>query len=409
MREMGASPKSAIPKERGHLARIAGSGQDARAPVLMVALQLSEMRLREMGHTGARASRPLRSLQPAGGTPALPWIASCGRVGGFTLIEVLVSLAVLSLLMVFLFALVSRVTSVWRGAADAIGQWQSARRGFETMTRQISQATLNTVWAYYDASGNLTTSDPKRYGRHSDLQFVSGPTSSIIPTVTNTVSQGVFFQAPLGRASNNSLRGLPNLLNVCGFYVQFNSSADFLPNTGIFARAKAKYRFRLMQINEPTEALSVYAQQGANNFAWITKPINNGAARPLAENIVALFLLPRFSRVDTSNGALLAPNYFYNSRNSTSFSSGALKGNTLHQLPPLIQVTMVAIDETSATRIEDGASMPNLIPAGKFQTATDFEADLKAFEKELTDRGLRYRTFSSLIAIRGAKWGGDEP
>lgn len=357
-------------------------------------------------------SRPLRQHPPAGGVPALPWVGtSGGRGGGFTLIEVLVSLAVLSLLMVFLFALVGRVTSVWRGAADAIGQWQSARRGFETMTRQISQATLNTVWAYYDESGNLTTSDPKHYGRHSDLQFVSGPTSSIIPTVTNTVSQGVFFQAPLGRARDNTLRGLPNLLNVCGFYVQFNSSADFVPNTGIFVRARAKYRFRLMQINEPTEALSVYAQQGANNFEWITKPINNGAARPLAENIVALFLLPRFSRMDTSNGALLAPNFFYNSRNSANFTSGALKGNTLHQLPPLIQVTMVAIDETSATRLEEqsGNTMPTLIPTGKFQTAADFEDDLEAFEEELTNRGLRFRTFTSLIAIRGAKWGGDQP
>ncbi len=333
------------------------------------------------------------------------------RHRGFTLIELMVSLAVMAMLMVLLLSLVEKVTSIWRGTAGAISQWQGARRGFEAMTRQISQATLNTTWAYFDSAGNLTSSDPVSYGRYSDLHFVSGPASTLLSGIPDTVSQSVFFQAPLGRATDPSLRGLPNLLNVCGFFVQFNGSGAFAPNAPIFSKVQQKFRFRLMQVNEPAEGMSVFSSKDATNFDWITKPIGNGAARPLAENIVALFLLPKFSRIDTSGQALLAPDFYYNSRQSFAFSDGTLKGNTLHQLPPLIQVTMVAIDESSAARLEmeSGMSMPQIIPTGRFAQAADFEKDLKALEEELTQRRLRFRTFTTVVAIRGAKWSGDTP
>lgn len=333
------------------------------------------------------------------------------QVRSFTLLEILVSLAVLAMVMVLLLNLVGKVTSLWRGSVGSIAQWQGARRGFEAMTRQISQATLNTTWAYFDASGNLTSSDPVSYGRYSDLHFVSGPASTVLPGIPQTVSQAVFFQAPLGRASDASLRGLPNLLNVCGFFVQFNGSAAFAPDAEVFSRVRNKFRFRLMQVNESAEGMSVFATQGPTNFSWITKPVASGAARPLAENVIALFLLPRFSRLDTSGQAILAPEFYYNSRRRFEFSDESVTGNTLHQLPPLIQVTMVAIDESSAIRLEEqyGSAMPPLIPTGLFDQAADFDADLESFEDHLTSLGLRHRTFTSVVAIRAAKWSGDNP
>ena len=330
----------------------------------------------------------------------------------FTILELMVSMAILGLLVLLLTSISNNVAKLWKDTAGNIAEWRGARTAFEAMNRKLSQATLNTTWAYFDSSGVITSSDPSKYGRYSELEFVTGPARTLTG-LANTTSQAVFFQAPLGQTTNTSLRGLPNLLNSCGYFVQFNSDASFRPSLAIFGGVREKWRFRLMELIDPSESSCIYSfPPPTTNYTWFRSPINTGRARPLAENVVALILLPKLSAFDdTGTGSLIAPGYGYDSRTSFSFSSGGVPGNTLHQLPPLLLVSMVVLDERSAQRLEaqSGSSQPDLFAGAPFTQASQYQADLSQLEKNLLAQNLRYRIFSTVVPIRGAKWSPDTP
>jgi prepilin-type N-terminal cleavage/methylation domain-containing protein len=76
-----------------------------------------------------------------------------GKAHGFTLVELLVSTAIIALIMLMLVQVTNNISAAWRGTAEKVDKFQGARDGFEAMTRRISQATLNTYWDYYDISG----------------------------------------------------------------------------------------------------------------------------------------------------------------------------------------------------------------------------------------------------------------
>jgi len=358
-------------------------------------------------------------------TSGHPNAAPAPRRRAFTLVELLVSMAIFVVLVLLVFSITDQVGRAWRGTTGAIEQWQSARAGFEAMTRRISQATLNTTWAYFtgpNGSGALTLSDPRSYGRYSELHFISDRGANLLGAVRPAAADAVFFQAPLGHTSASAY-ALPHLLNTCGFYIAFNSDADFRPDLGIFSRVTPRRRFRLMELVVPSEKMTVYASSDPSapdygeNYDWFTEPIGDGYARPLADNVVALFILPRYSRFDTSSGALLAPGYRYNSRASHPFTDPetGTQGNTLHQLPPLLEITMVALDEGSAVRLDErlngseSAMEAAIFKEAPFAEAAEFAKDLRQLESNLRAERLTYRVFTAVIGIRGAKWSGDFP
>src|SRR6185436_16750582 len=68
--------------------------------------------------------------------------------------------------------------------------------------------------------------------------------------------------------------------------------------------------------------------------------------RVVAENIVAMILHPRESDEKRESGKdELAPDYHFCSRRFQWGSGGDLAQRTRHQLPPVIDVTFVAVDE----------------------------------------------------------------
>jgi uncharacterized protein (TIGR02599 family) len=100
-----------------------------------------------------------------------------GAIGGegFSILEMLVSTAILAVLMGLLFSVLNSGTKLWSTGASKIQAFQEARAAYEVMTRKIGQATLNVYWDYETNSFG----DPIRYKRQSELQFLSGPTSDL--------------------------------------------------------------------------------------------------------------------------------------------------------------------------------------------------------------------------------------
>jgi uncharacterized protein (TIGR02599 family) len=335
---------------------------------------------------------------------------------GFTLIEILVSTAVLAMLLVILLSITSQASTMWRYTSSRIEQFRQAREAFDVIGRRLSQATLNTYWDYDDPT------NPTRYIRQSELRFISGPMTTIAggpPANAQWPSHGVFFQASLGAAQpgQSNLSGLNSLLNTWGYFLEFGSDASFRPSILDSSAVPLRYRFRLCELIQPANNLNLYDHtsgpgNGAppNNLSytgrdWFTSALNsppNGVRQVhvLAENVIALILLPKLPIEDDPTGANLAKNYLYDS----TTASGDEKFNQKNQLPPIIQLTVVSLDEGSARRLENGSNMPDLGLSGLFTDPSQYDSDIQRLEKNLADKHLSYRVFTTSIHLREAKW-----
>lgn len=312
------------------------------------------------------------------------------RSQAFTLIEMLVSMTILALIVMVLVSVLNSSTDVWQRSSSKIQVFQEARAAYEAMTRKISQATLNTYWDYEaDATGN-----PIRYRRQSELAFVSGLEATLLPSINPARTHAIFFQAPLGYTQNANYTNLRNLLNACGYFLEFGDDSEGRPTfLQSEPRVPERYRWRLKELWQPTENLAVYQSNAPGN--WIPSTPSS----TLAENIIALIILPKLPEAEDSTGTSLAPEFSYDSTRSANRA-------THNQLPPLVQVIMVAIDEASARRAENGATPPDygVQWTNLFLQATNLQRDLDTLEEGLIATGVNYQIFNSTVAIEGAKW-----
>jgi uncharacterized protein (TIGR02599 family) len=364
----------------------------------------------------------------------------------FTLVEMLVAIAVLSILLVLASQLITRTSSVWIYSTSKMAEGREARVAFSSLCSRLSEATVDQYYGYtYSASTPATTPAtyyPNNYVRRSELRFICGPSATINTTVASSPTDAVFFSAPLGVVSNTASYGhLPSLLNVCGYYVQWSNNdlerPSILPGTGI-------YRFRLMQFVQPAESMSIYSQTipnpptpasspvpgpamtggGNGNYplysfvtgtSWQNTAMNNSPSgvHPLANNVVALLLLPATNTTDASG--TLAPGFVYNSEVATAPATTAAL-TSVNRTPPVVRIVMYTIDEKSALRLTQSATMPNLYVSTSgtplfansallYPNPTSGDSgDLARFEQSLTANKLAYRRFDAAVELPRQPW-----
>jgi uncharacterized protein (TIGR02599 family) len=362
----------------------------------------------------------------------------------FTLLELLVSMVVVGFLMLILVQTTTSTSNLWRGTTDKIKSFQNARSAFEAITQTLSQATLNTYYEYFDASGQKYTGQstfvPAIYDRCSELHFVSAPASKLLAGITRSGSPGgaystlcsghaVFFQSPLGYTRVAGSVNLDNTLNSLGYFVEFGSDQDFLPSF-LSGSVNPRYRYRLMQFFQPSEEMTVYIENWSGRSegtkaAWFAAPLalplsgsaNVRPASVLADNILYLVIRPKRSDKDynPSNPNPIARDYVYDSRPKPVISPAEMSSRpTRHQLPPIVAVTLVAIDEASAIRLENqygsAAPLQALGIANLFQSEPDtnnpqkYQEDLETLKETLAKNRITYRIFETEVMLRASKW-----
>ena len=352
-------------------------------------------------------------------------------IAGFTLTEALVSSSVLAMVLGLVLSMTDQTQKLMRGTSSKVEQFREARIAFDTLSRRLSQATLNTYWdhKYETVSQNIAGRKvhvrmPVGYERGSELRFRCGRMAELNGRHGKNFqpTHGVFFQAPNGYVEDTAEHGaLDHLLNTWGYFLELNTDDEFVPDF-IKGKVSGRKRFRLMELMQPSEELSVYQFQLPKTTEWFGPLINskNRPVRALCENIVALILLPKLSPADEDaqiregRSTLLAPFYRYD----TTQSSEDPVLNPKHQLPPNLELVMVAIDEASATRLEgdyrnqaalgmDYGSLftrPELLHDNP-GTQTPGDGDIAKFESMLSQRlRVSYRVFTTVVSIRGAKW-----
>jgi uncharacterized protein (TIGR02599 family) len=325
------------------------------------------------------------------------------RNSGLTLLEVLVTLAILLVILVAVVQFMASVDQAWKSAAT--DPFAEAQNAFETVAKNLASATLAPYQDYADSSGAFRTNAafvPDHLARRSDLDFVCVPGAGAngLPTMTGRTTSGsaIFFLAPTGYTQTYAHAGMEHLLNAMGYFVEFG---DDSATPGFILPQTHCWRWRLKQVMQPAESLQIFAMTPASAWpssAWIQQTVPSNAPVPiLAENIITLIVLPE--RAANDSGAALAPAFSYDSRDT---------GNplTLHQLPPRLRLILVAMDQVSAMRLagRNGTNPPPLVSANLFQQAAQLDADLATLDTALTAQKIGHRIFQREIQLPASNW-----
>ena len=334
------------------------------------------------------------------------------RNAGFTLVELLVSMGILSVLLLLLTTLLGTIQQTWVSAQDRVGQFREARVAFDIITKNASQASLNTSYDYkYDPATNF----PSSYERRSELHFKTCPASELageIPGGT-PVGHALFFQAPLGFSTR--YRNLNNLFNGRGYFVVYGDDLEFRPD---FVRSDPKYRFRLMEFRPPAEENQVFADGQAERendqepqldkwWRQSESSVKSGPffehVHPLAENIIALVVSPRDTLEVSGDDRR---NTFSRIASNFEFDSNSIEDlKYAQQVPPLMRLTMIAVDETAGIRQESVGTPPQeLIFDQLFKNTSKYDEDIATLEEELGGKGINYKIFSTIVMMRSSRW-----
>lgn len=388
---------------------------------------------------------------------------------GFTLVELMVSVAILVILMLVVSNFIGLVQRTWVRTNTNVSQFREARIAFDIMTRTISQATLN---AYWQADTELVSTDNvgdqvlrgKAFKRVSELQFVCGPSVGDAARALFDAGRpqdfpghGVFFQAPLGVArlvyneGTDQIANTENMVNLLcgrGYFVSWGDDQAFRPGFLDTKGVPTRFRLRLMEFSPTSDKNPIYAtgyrlEEAPNGNGTIlnsknwfrqatdssgrTTSANKQVAeegndedaasrsftRPVAENILALIISPQIQTIgenNASNPYEIAPDYYYDSTlRGNNLGNRYGEQGTQHLLPPLLRVTMVALDARGGERLSDpnNEDLRDAVIASvtsRFTTAANYQADLEGLENDLISRRIAYRVFTSMIPLKGARW-----
>lgn len=335
-------------------------------------------------------------------------------VRAFSLIELMVAMGILTVLMLMMTALLDQIQKSWRFSESRITQFREARVAFDVMTKNIGQASLNTYWELRDSDKDGVYDG---YFRNSELHFITMDSSKLSAGATQKpVGQAIFFQAPLGFSTE--YRNLNNLFNGRGYFVSFGSDRSFKPS---FVKGADRFRYRLMEFRPPAESNQVFAD-GQEEIAggkpqdfshWFKQSMGVGDGdfeshlNPLAENILSIVVSPRDSlETDASSRSQtfseIAPAYSFDSNDQNTG-----RARFAQQVPPLVRVTMIAIDEAAAVRFDKGSSAPSELETalnGLFRSTSNYAQDVQKVSQALDNLKVSHKVFSSLVLLRSSKW-----
>lgn len=353
--------------------------------------------------------------------PKSRYSSSCS---GYTLVEVLFASVISAIILLILLRVNSQVNKTYQVTREKTDAYQAARTAMEYLSRHLRQATLGTYLDYMDSSNRRIETfgsiEPSSYGRYSELHFVTGKSSQL--GIDQSPTCAVFFQAPLGYSLDENLKFGRQLMNSIGFYL---AEYELKPPVGFLGNDRTRKRFALMEYLQPSELLSIYSPQfqtgskEKSNLSWFTRDLKS-YSRPVAENILALIIWPHYPPAEdrsatqpkgVGSSSQIAPDFYYDSRVEKTVSlqtqsQGSLQIQTLHQIPPLITLGVIGIDEKSAQWIEDQKiEWSSLVPTSLFNSTQDIEEDVSDVLERCKKNRVNARFFRQTIAMSGARYG----
>ncbi|RBP44483.1 uncharacterized protein (TIGR02599 family) [Roseimicrobium gellanilyticum] len=365
------------------------------------------------------------------------------------MVELLLSVAILSILILMLTSTVSNVQEVVTRSQAQAEEFKEARQAFEVTARRLSQATLNGYWGYVYQDPKAKNPVPLYYDRQSDLHYVQEKVATLLPQAGGN-GHAVFFQALLGDTDPTTQYGekindLHDLLNCWGFYVSYGSDLtrrpQFLKDEHGLALNPERKRFRLMEFRQPPDQSILFSKtfdisnkkDTKELYKWFRGPFKDPSKTtetysvPLAENVLAVVITP-YIYVTTADSKGVSTtdmrkkqSYEYDTRLfQWRGGTGQDVISSKNQLPAMLELTIIATDERSYEKLEqkhgvDGAAAKiREVFAGLLKLSTDFapdpnnvqvkEYDIDKIEKSLQGLEMNYKIFTTTVSLRASKW-----
>jgi uncharacterized protein (TIGR02599 family) len=320
----------------------------------------------------------------------------CHLAGAFTLVEMLVSLAIFTLLAVIIFGILSQVSGVWRQAQSQIEPRKSGRAVLDFMSKELGMVELprDRSMLYASASAAPQASD-------LGLQFVVNP-SQVGAAFRNP--QALFWQAPVATGSGDKMAEV-------GYFVRWDLSKPENPRAMLC-------RF-FVDPADPNYLIST------NPTAWITDSLLNTVSPGVedtgtpansykgwvADNVIALWvrcLDPLGNPIVTDALETSYADYAYDSRRGYRYETSGMditksgfkdpsgNFNILATLPDSIEIALVIIDARAANRLTAKPTYTVTTPP----TASSFWTDIQNFIDSLPD-GVREgaRVYSTRMSL----------
>ena len=290
------------------------------------------------------------------------------RKTGFTLVELLIAITILTSVVVLLTSLLSGVSRAWIAGEQQVETFQDGRAILELISREVSQALIS-----------------------QKLQFVQNPTLTGVNQRAN--SSSLFWQAGLTPTTNG---------NVCevGYFL---------------VEDPAQHTFQLKRFFvPPTDATNyqIFANPPSDSAAlWVTNFVGNATLNTVvSDGVVAFWVrcmdvngdaipwVPPAPPLHFNSGAHFqpavpspapSPNFKYTNPSSTAQA---------HLLPASVELILVTVD--SKTMQRSRASIPSLPvltgPQDVPSAVITFNQDLVANKVQTA------RTFSKRLALKNS-------
>jgi uncharacterized protein (TIGR02599 family) len=312
------------------------------------------------------------------------WVRRRGAAGskGASLLELLVSMAVVSVLMVLMVQVLSGALRVWTLGRAKMERYRAGREGMVVLEDRLSHVSMAQRWEYEYEPG--APAIPKAYVAASELRFVCGPAELWLDSQAGRRLTGhTVMYARSGREAGGSEKG--GQMRSGAFFVAYGEE----PPGGAVGVEK-KRRHRLYEVSEPV----VWGEGALFGEGWRGRGVERG--RMVAENVVLLVVVPMREKV-MDNGVLTLGSRFDSAEHG-------------HEVPPQVRLILVGIDEASAERLEAANLLEGLVPGGLFdewEDAGDLEADLAVLRRRFDgEMGMpvSYQIFDTTVAIPTSRW-----
>ena len=343
--------------------------------------------------------------------PTLIARSRSSRIDGFTLVELLVSMALLTFLMLVLAGFTEAASRAWREGQSRTETFQSARNSLEIVARELTPAVVDTR-----------------------MQFVVAPSDLLVQAKAEHIpakTPVLLWMAPLGEKGD---------LYCVGYYLYRDDARKFYQLKRIFIPppTTSKPSPYFPQMVNGTKAIDKAMRTSPTDAEWFTTSWDKNAfddqstsntqavVSAAADGVVAFWVqcydvlgnpIPLVANSDVHPRSKLTYELYYNSAayfqvaTSTPFiaktskkpavsfqylaaSDQAMKAN---RLPAAVDLTVVTIDSRVLAR---GLVIPPQTEIFDGNGAVDVDASVHAYQKLLEGNGIRNaRTFSTRVKL----------
>jgi len=317
---------------------------------------------------------------------------------GFSLLEMLVAMAVLSTILIILASMLDSATGSWINSEEKVETLQNARTAIELMSRELAPATINTCEQFLVLPGEALAN--------------SGATTAV------ENSQAAFWMAPLGKDGD---------LRAVGYYLQRVDNRRFFRLKRYYVGPENEDYFPRGFDPENVDDTSILSEEATpdrfldrvDEAAFDDSDPENKkrVVSTVADGVIAMWIqcydllgnpipwLSKDSIHPDSNLIFNSASMFVMATskpfdNDTTFrylpdKNSSFKGN---RLPAALGITVVVLDSDNVERhAEDIPVMENIFTA---DGALDLQASLESYQKALLARGInKARTFSTRVKL----------